>query len=99
MAASLERELLSSLLALYEKWKTIGYTAVYFKRMLTTSDKLYKGPVGKVKHLLGKNLSDKSGFERLRRAKKLDWTVEYLLTDTNTCSSFCEREGQGAPRS
>jgi hypothetical protein len=77
----LERELLVSLLALYEKWKTVRYSNSYFKRMLTPSDPIYKGPAGTVKHRLGKNLSDKSGFERLRKADKLSWTVEYLLGD------------------
>lgn len=76
-----EKELLVSLLALYEKWKTVRYSNSYFKRMLMPSDAIYKGPVGTVKHLLGKNISQKSGFEKLRKAGKLSWTVEYLLKD------------------
>jgi hypothetical protein len=78
----LEKELQSALLNRYEKWKEIGYSATYFKRMLTPSDPIYKGPTGTVKHLLKrKTLKETSGFERLRRARKLDWTVEALLKE------------------
>ena len=77
----LEKELQTALLTLCEKWKTIEYRATYFKRMLTASDLIYKGPVGTVKHLLGKNVGEKSGFERLRKARKLSWTVESLVQD------------------
>jgi hypothetical protein len=48
----LEKELQTALLTLCEKWKTIEYRATYFKRMLTASDLIYKGPVGTVKHLV-----------------------------------------------
>ena len=79
--SSLEKELSVSLLALYEKWKVVQYSNSYFKRMLTPSDDIYKGSVGTVKHLLGKDLGEKSGFEKLRKAGKLSWTIEYLLQD------------------
>lgn len=75
----LERELGEKLLSRYEDWKLIGYTAIYFKRMLTPGDPIYKGPVRTVKHLLGKNLSDKSGFVRLKKARRLDLSVEALI--------------------
>ena len=75
----LERELNSELLRLYDSWKTIGYSATYFKRMLTPTDPIYKGPVGTVKHLLGKKLSEKSGFNRLKVAGKLQLSVEAML--------------------
>ena len=78
----LEKELETALLRRYETWKQIGYSATYFKRMLTRSDPIYKGPVGTVKHLLGKNLTDQSGFSRLCRAKKVAWTVEALVQET-----------------
>lgn len=77
----LEREFNEVLLARYEQWKEIGYKAVYFKRMLTPTDPIYKTPVGTVKHLIGKTLNEKSGFERLKKAGKLDWTIEALLAD------------------
>jgi hypothetical protein len=77
----MERDLETVLLERYELWKRIGYTAVYFKRMLTFSDPIYKGPVETVRHLIGKEPGAGSGFERLRAAGKLDWTVEALFND------------------
>jgi hypothetical protein len=77
----LERELESALLQLHRKSKEIKYNATYFKRMLTPGDPIYKGPTGTVKHLLGQELTETSGFERLRKAGKLDWTVEALISE------------------
>jgi hypothetical protein len=76
-----ERDLEASLWNLYEQWNTIHYNAGFFRRMLKESDPIYKGPVGTVKHLLGKNLTERSGFERLRRAGRLNWTIEALVTE------------------
>jgi hypothetical protein len=75
----MERELEAALMERYRLWKQIGYTAVYFKRMLTPTDRIHKGPVGTVRHLLAKNPSEKSGFNRLKGAGKLEWTVEALF--------------------
>jgi hypothetical protein len=75
----MERELEAILLQRYELWKRVGYSARRFKRMLTPSDDTYKGPVGTVRHLIGKKPGASSGFERLRGAGKLDWTVEALF--------------------
>jgi hypothetical protein len=77
--SSLERDLEEVLLRLYEQWKSVGYTAIYFKRMLTPGDPIFKGPVGTVRHLLSKEPTAKSGFVRLRDAGKLDWTIEALF--------------------
>jgi hypothetical protein len=89
----LEKELLSALLNRYEMWKQIGYSATYFKRMLTPKDPIYKGPVETVKHLLRRNkLKETSGFERLRRAGKLDWTVEALLKEKKWHTLFEQTE-------
>jgi hypothetical protein len=79
--ATLEQELEKALLERYKLWKDIRYTAKYFKRMLTPSDRIYKGAVETVKHLMGKKLTEKSGFERLKKAGRLEWTVEALLAD------------------
>jgi hypothetical protein len=80
--APLERELQSALLELHRKWGTIGYHAHYFKRMLVCDDPRYvKGPVGTVQHLLAGELSLGSGFKRLVKAGKVDWTVEALLRE------------------
>jgi hypothetical protein len=78
----IEHELSTALLALYEKWKLVRYSNSYFKRMLLPGDPIYKGPVGTVRHLLAKPIHEKSGFERLHKEGKLDWTVEKLLHDT-----------------
>jgi len=75
----LERELETVLLQRYELWKRIGYRAVYFKRMLAPKDRIYKGPVRLVKHLIRKKPGAGSGFQKLREAGKLDWTVEALF--------------------
>jgi hypothetical protein len=75
----MERELETALLARYELWKQISYSAVYFKRMLTPSDPIHKGPVATVRHLLHKEPGEKSGFNRLNAAGKLDWTIEALF--------------------
>jgi hypothetical protein len=59
---------------------TIGYRAGYFWRMLTSAKpRYYKGPVGTVKHLLIGDPSPGSGFMRLVKAGKADWTVEALV--------------------
>jgi hypothetical protein len=71
---ALELDLHRSLLDLYEKWLTIGYHAARFGPMLDR-----KGPLSAVKHLLAGRLKERSGFIRLARAVKLQWTVEYLL--------------------
>ena len=76
-----EAELEAALWILYGRWKGIKYRANYFRRMLTESDPIYKGPVGTVKHLLGKDLTAQSGFERLRREGRLEWTIEALVTE------------------
>src|SRR5437016_3191953 len=102
----LEKDLERALLARYEKWKEFGYSATYFKRMLSPGDPIYKGPIGTVKHLLGKKLTETSGLERLRRAKQITWTVEALIQEAKWCSLFeqweiaraAERTGAGAPR-
>ena len=48
----LESELESALLQLYRQWKEIKYNAIYFKRMITPGDPIYKGPTGTVKRSL-----------------------------------------------
>jgi hypothetical protein len=76
----LEKELETELLAIYDKCSTIGYRPTYFKRMLTSSNRqFYKGPVGTVRHLLLGELASDSGFRRLVKAGKLEWTVEWLI--------------------
>jgi hypothetical protein len=78
----LEKELETALLGLYDKWKGISYRANYFKRMLMSRDPRYrKGPIGTVRHLLTGDVMPASGFRRLVKAGKLDWTVEALLQD------------------
>ena len=78
----LESELDDELRGRYQQWKTIGYRAGYFWRMLTsTKPKYRKGPIGTVKHLLIGDPSPSSGFMRLVKAGKADWTVEALLAD------------------
>lgn len=76
---AIERELETILLQRYEQWKQIGYCATYFRRMLNPSDPIFKGPVGTVRHLLRKKLTEKSGFIRLRKAGKLELSVEALF--------------------
>jgi hypothetical protein len=77
----MERELEAALMERYRLWKQIGYTAVYFKRMLTPSDPIHKGPVKTVRHLLASKPGETSGFNRLDDAGKLDWTVESLFDE------------------
>src|ERR1700686_1688856 len=78
--SKLESELQVALLDLHRKWGTIGYRATFFKRMLVCANPKYvHGPVGTVKHLIGKNLTEKSGFERSKGAGRLDWSVEKLI--------------------
>ena len=86
----LESELEAALLRLHKKWKEIKYNAVYFKRMLTPGDPVYKGPTGTVKHLLGQELTETSGFEKLRKAGKLGWTVEALICEDNRLQGLFE---------
>jgi hypothetical protein len=86
----LESELESALLRLYQQWKEIKYNAICFKRMITACDPIYKGPTGTVKHLLGKKSTQKSGFEKLRTAGKLGWTVEALISEDNRFQGLFE---------
>ena len=77
----LEREPDNELRSLCRKWQPKDYRAAYFWRMLTSGDsRYYKGPVGTVGHLLAGEASAKSGFVRLKKIRKLDWTVEALIT-------------------
>ena|SRR5665213_356004 len=77
---SLEKELESELLQIYEKWLTIGYHPHHFKRMLTCSNpRFYQGPVGTVQHLMLGDADRASGFQRLVKAGKVTWTVEWLI--------------------
>ena len=80
--SSLEKELGTELLSIYDKCSTIGYRPTYFKRMLTSSNpRFYKGPTGTVRHLmLFADAPAQSGFRRLVKAGKLSWTVEWLIT-------------------
>ena len=78
--SDLEKELETALMQRYDQWRTIGYTATYFKRMLTPGDPISKGPVATVKHLMARE-GRSLGFERLLNANKLEWTVEALLQD------------------
>ena len=78
----LEKELETELLAIYAKCGTIGYYPTYFKRMLTTSNpQFYKGPVRTVRHLLFGKPDPQSGFFRLVKVGKLEWTVEWLIAE------------------
>jgi hypothetical protein len=77
----LEKELESASLGLHGKWKEIKYHATYFKRMLTPGDRIYKGATGTVKHLLAREPVEESGFEKLRKAGRLNWTVEALVAE------------------
>jgi len=93
----IEKELDTELRSLYYKWRTIGYPAGYFWRMLTSKDPGYgKGPLGTVRHLLGGEPSMGSGFMRLLRANKLEWTVEALLLDPKWKPLFTDLELQKA---
>lgn len=66
--SSLENELESSLLELYEKWKQFMRPKNRFLVMLRPGNpKLYKGPVGTVRYLLTGNAS--TGFDDLVKAK------------------------------
>ena len=97
--SEMERELEVVLLQRYELWKGIGYSARRFKRMLTPSDVTYKGPVGTVRHLLRKRPGARSGFERLRAAGKLEWTVEALFEhDRQWHRLFTDAEIEAARR-
>jgi len=76
----LEEELKTELLAVYDKASTIGYYPKYFKRMITSSNPQYnKGPAGTVRYLMLGSVSPQSGFQRLRKAGKIEWTVEWLI--------------------
>lgn len=78
----LEKQLEGELLAIYTKCGTIGYYPTYFKRMLTsTNQQFYKGPVRTVRHLMVGKVSAQSGFRRLVKAGKLEWTVEWLIAN------------------
>jgi hypothetical protein len=74
---ALEQDLHRALLDLYEKWLTIGYRAARFRPMLDR-----KGAVASVQHLLSSRLKAESGFIRLVRARKLEWTVECLISSS-----------------
>ena len=76
----LENELETELLAIYEKCGTIGYRAQHLKRMLTSSNpQFYRGPVGTVHHSMLGDAGPSSVFQRLVKAGKLTWTVEWLI--------------------
>src|SRR5579863_5702633 len=78
----LEKELEGKLLDIYERCKTIGYTANYFKRMIVSKDPRYrKGPIGTVRHLMLGSVQPQSGFARLKKANRIDWTVEWLIAN------------------
>ena len=77
----LEKDLEADLLDICEKCKSIGYSPNYFKRMLVCSNASYvKGPVGAVRHLMIGAANPQSGFARLTKANRIDWTVEWLIT-------------------
>jgi hypothetical protein len=81
----LEKELETELLDIYEKCRacrSLNYRPNFFKRMLTCANpRFYKGPVGTVCHLMTSAAAPPgSGFERLARSGKLNWTVEWLIT-------------------
>ena len=78
---ALEKELEADLLEICEKCKSIGYRPNYFKRMLVCSNPRYvKGPVGAVRHLMDGAAHPQSGFARLTKANRIEWTVEWLIT-------------------
>jgi hypothetical protein len=80
--SELEEQLGEALLDLWHKWKRVGYHNNWFNQMVvkTNNTRLYKGPLGTVRHLLrGKDTGP--GFKTLVRAGKLEWTVEALLQD------------------
>lgn len=78
---TLEKELEVDLLDICEKCKSIGYSPNYFKRMLVCSNASYvKGPVGTVRHLMLGAAHPQSGFARLTKANRIEWTVEWLIT-------------------
>ena len=80
--SELENELEQALLDRWQKWKLVGYHNSWFKQMVakTKNVRVYKGPVGTVRHLLqSKDIGP--GFKTLVRAGKPEWTVEALLQD------------------
>jgi hypothetical protein len=88
----LEKELDFALRALYHEWKPI-WRAGRFWRMLTSKDRRYgKGPVKTVKHLLESELCIGSGFMRLRKAGRLDLTVEHLVQNPKWRPLFSDQE-------
>ena len=80
--SDLENELERALLDLWQKWKLAKYHNQWFKQMVTKTKnvRLYKGPIGTIRHLL-RGSETGSGFKTLVRAGKLEWTVEALLQD------------------
>ncbi len=84
----IETELETILLQRYSQWKQIGYSARRFKRMLNPSDRTFKGAAGTVRHLLGKKLTEQSGFNRLKAAGKLEWSIEALFEGQQTWHSL-----------
>ena len=78
----LESELGIAMMSRYEQWKAhCSYRATRFKRMMTSGDITYKGPVGTAKHLIGKPLSEKGGFLRLKSCGRPDLTIEALVQE------------------
>jgi len=78
--STLERELKAELLAIYDKCSTIGYRPTYFRRMLvSTNPRFNKGPIETVRYLMIGPVWPGSGFDRLVKAGKVEWTVEWLI--------------------
>ncbi len=82
--SKLEKELEAKLKEIYRKCGTLSppFHPTYFWRMLTsTSPRYYKGPVGTVSWLMIGKETPSSGFQRLVKEGKLEWTVEFLIQD------------------
>jgi hypothetical protein len=88
----LEKELEVALLGLYEQWKRSGAPKNFFLQMVkkTKNKRLYKGPIGTVRHLLNK--APAAGFVSLVQAGNLDLTVEALILDSKWKELFSSTE-------
>ena len=87
-AAAFERALLDA----YERWKAIGYHATRFRQMLGRH-----GGVETTRRLLRiRGISP--GFERLRDARKLTDTVEFILLGPDFAALFTVEERDLARR-
>lgn len=86
----LERQLEAAMLDLYEKWKLVGPPRNYFLQMVRKgkNTRIYKGPVGTVRHLLVGEPS--TGFRDLVKAGKSSWTVESLILEPKWKSLFSD---------